>query len=150
MQPVDTPAELPAQVVADGNAYRVTASAQPGDLPVKLARKVSLTLKWPHVPIGIDQYHSRRWRQLCDSNHAVITTPTISCPISTLGIFVVVTTPFNAGIHVPTTPVSSTPFAWINSYLPLLGAVALIVTAIILGYFVTRPDKGSGPRNSHS
>lgn len=158
MRPVDTPPGLPAQtdvvgtrpVVADGNAYRVTASGQPGNLPVKLAKKVGLTLKWPHVPIGIDQYRNGRWHQLCTSDHAVITTPTISCPISTFGIFVAVTTPFNAGIHIPTTPVSSTPFAWLNSYIPLLGAIALVVTAIVLGYFVTRPDKETGPRNSNS
>jgi hypothetical protein len=158
MRPVDTPPGLPAHtdvvgarpVVADGNAYQVTALAQPGNLPVKLARKISLTLKWPHVPIGIDQYRNRRWHQLCNSDHAIITTPTISCPTATLGIFVVVTTPLNAGIHIPVTPVSSTPFAWLNSYIPLLGAIALVVTAIILGYFVTRPDKETGSGNSNS
>jgi len=150
MRPVDTPPGLPPHMAGDGNAYRITASAQPRNLPVKLAKKISLTLKWPHVPIGIDQYRNRMWYQLCASDHAVITTPTISCPISTLGMFVAVTTPLNAGIHIPVTPVSSTPFAWLNSYIPLFGAIALVVTAIVLGYFVTRPDNETGPRNSNS
>ena len=141
INPVETPPGLPAQVAADGNSYNITAVGQPGNASARLAKKVDLTFRWPHIPLAMYVYRNGSWRQLCYSDTAVLTPSTIGCSTSTLGTFVVVTNPSNIRSGVPTTPVSSTRFAWINRYIPLLAALLAVVAALVVAYFVSRPDK---------
>jgi hypothetical protein len=140
--PVDTPPGLPPQVAVDGNAYRISAVEQPGPGLARLTRPINLTLRWPHIPIGIYIYQAGGWRRVCYSDQAVVTTNTISCPIRSLGTVTAVTTPSNAGVPFPATPVSSGPFTWLNRYIALIAALGVIGLCLIAAYLVTRPDKG--------
>lgn len=142
IKPVETPSGLPSQVAVDGNAYSITAVEQPGNGPARLARRVNVTLRWPHFPIAIYQFTGGSWRQLCYSDKAVFTPSTISCPTATLGTFAAVTSPSKTGVNTP-----STPFAGLNPYIPILTAAALIVIAVIAGYLVTRPDRSGRPQS---
>ena len=146
IQPVETAPGLPAQVAADGNAYQIVALGEPGNLPARLIRRVSIILKWPHLPVAMYQYRSGTWRRVCFSDQAITSPSTFSCRASTLGIFVLVGTPSAVGGQVPTTPVSSTRFAWINRYLALIAAAGVVVLAAVAGYFVSRPDKEPGSK----
>jgi hypothetical protein len=138
IQPVETPAGLPSQVVPDGNAYAITAVAQPENKPTQLAYRVKLSLQWPHFPIGIYVYRNARWRLLCAANGTTLSSTRIACRTSALGTFVAVTTPSNAGVQAPNTPASG-----LNPYIPVLAAIGVVIVAAILAFFVARADKRS-------
>jgi hypothetical protein len=142
--PVETPPGLPKDVAADGNAYRVTATEKPSGSPVTFAHPISVILSWPHIPVALYTFRAGRWSQLCYSAHAVLTSRTISCSASRLGIFLAVTLPSNSASPVPTTPISDSQFAWVARYIPLLAVLAVVLGAAAAGYAVTRPDKPSG------
>jgi hypothetical protein len=133
VRPVEAPSGLPAQVALDGNAYNVTATEQPGSSLLAPARPVNIILRWPHLPIAVYTYQKGGWRQLCYSNKALLTTTTISCPSTTLGIFAAVTTPSNIG-STGSAPRSSS----LSRYILLIAALVVVVLAAIGAYFVTR------------
>jgi hypothetical protein len=132
---------LPQQVAPDGNAYDIVALQQPGNHAAHLAHRVHITLRWPLAPLAVYQYRSGAWHQLCYSNNASITSTTISCPASSLGIFAAVAPPSALHVSVPTTPLSNTRFAFLNRYLPLLAALALVLVTVVLVTIIGRPDK---------
>lgn len=133
VQPVEAPPGLPAQVALDGNAYNFTAAGQPGDASLSPARPVNIILRWPHLPIAVYTYQQGSWRQLCYSNKALLTTTTISCPTTALGIFAAMTTPSNIG-SAGSAPRSS----FLSRYILLIAALVVIVLAAIGAYLVTR------------
>lgn len=143
IQPVDPPPGLPSGDVLDGNAYDIAVSTKPVGTSMRIARPFNVILRWPYIPTGIDVYRNRKWRQICDVSRAILTGSTISCKVSSLGIVAPVTYPHTTGL--PVTPVSSTPAAWINRYIPLAAALAIILLAAVGGFFVTRPDKPKKP-----
>lgn len=145
VRPVDTPAGLPQEVALDGNAYAISAARQPDGKPAALARPVKVTLRWPHIPIAIYVYSSGSWKRVCFTDQATLTSNTISCPTSVLGIFTAVTTPSNAGTQLPNTPASR-----LNRYIPILAALAVIVVAAVLAFVVSRPDKSSNSPTTSS
>ena len=145
--PVETPPGLPPEFTSDGHAYQITASSQGG---VRLAGTISVVLKYPQPPPAVFHYQNGRWRHLCYSDQATFSPTSITCPASSLGIFVAVAYP-RLGTHsVPATPLSSTRWAFLNQYLALIAALAVLVVAAVLGYVVSRPDKkptGRKPRS---
>lgn len=141
IKPVETPPGLPKEVVADGNAYSFVATGQPSGKPAVLTTIANIILKWPHIPVAMYRYTGGKWLQVCYSDKAVFTPSTVACPTRQLGLFVAVNRPSNAGGNVPTTPVSNTPYAWINKYIPLIAAGAVVLLAVVLGYIVSRPPK---------
>jgi len=145
--PVETPPGLPPEFTSDGNAYQITASGQGG---VRLARNVTVVLKYPQPPPAVFHYQSGRWRRLCYSDQATFSPTSITCPASSLGIFVAVGYPRLGNHAVPSTPLASTRWAFLNQYLALFAALAVLVVAAVLGYVVSRPDKkptGRKPRS---
>lgn len=144
--PVETPPGLPPEFTSDGNAYQVTASGQEA---ARLARKMTVVLKYPQPPPALFHYRNGTWRRLCYTDQATFSPTSITCPASSLGIFVAVSYP-KLGTHtVPPTPLSSTRWAFLNQYLALFAALAVLVVAAVLGYAVSRPDKkptGRKPR----
>jgi len=143
IKPVESPPGLPAQLVVDGNAYNITATQQPGHAPANLVHSVYLTLRWPHLPVGIYQYTGGSWRQVCSYTKAILTATTISCATSTLGVFAAVTTGTSTSGSAPATPLSR-----LNVYIPIIVAALLIVLAIVAGYIVTRPHRKSDSGNT--
>ncbi|MBV9278979.1 MAG: hypothetical protein JOZ41_02765, partial [Chloroflexi bacterium] len=123
------------------NSYSISAVEQPGNKPVTLAKPVDITLLWPYIPIGMDEYRNGTWRQICNQDQAVLTASTLGCSTSTLGTFVAIASPRTAGIHLLVTPASSSRFAWINRYIPVLAALGVIILAAVMGYIVSRPDR---------
>lgn len=145
IEPVETPGNLPQHYIAEGNAYRITVTGQPGNTAVRLAHRVNLTLRWPHPPLAIYEYLSGKWSQVCYSDSATFTTSTMACPTSTLGIFTAVTNPaLVGGVTAPPTPTSR--FAWLNRYIPfiIVAFVALLVALVALLSRRPRKQRGSG------
>lgn len=99
VQPLDTPPGLPDGLAADGNAYRIVARGQPGNLPARVVKPVDLTLRWAISPAAVYLYRggaepapgSSRWRLLCTAAHAIITPSTVTCTTTALGTFLAVT-----------------------------------------------------------
>jgi hypothetical protein len=143
ISPVETPPNVPQHYAAEGNAYSVTATGEPGNTPVRLARRVNLTLRWPHPPLAIYEYVGGKWSQVCYSDNATFTTSTMACPTSTLGIFTAVTNPALTGIT-PTAPVSSSRFAWLNRYIPVIVVLVVVVLLALVALVTMRPGKKSG------
>ena len=140
VRPVETAPGLPQPLAADGNAYEVRATVQPGGSPARLARPVVLVVRWPRLPTAIYRYVGGQWRRLCYSDQATITPSTFSCPTRALGTFVAA----HVSSGTTTTPTSSSRFAWVSRYWLLLVALAVVVVAAILGAFMYRP--GAKPR----
>lgn len=125
VQPVNVPPGLPNGLAADGNAYSITAAVQPRSSPARLARSVTLTLQWPHLPLAIYVYSNGGWSQLCSFNQSTRSPSTISCPTSSLGTFLAV---------VPAPKTASSGSSGIVSRITSLGlpVLALIALAIVL------------------
>ena len=136
--PVETPPGLPPEFTSDGNAYKITASGQEG---TALARTISVVLKYPQPPPAVFHYRNGRWRRLCYSDQATFSPTSITCSASSLGIFVAVSYPRLGNHAVPSTPLASTRWAFLNQYLALFAALAVLVVTAVLGYVVSRPDK---------
>jgi hypothetical protein len=141
IRPVETPSGLPHNLVGEGNAYTISAEGEPGNTAVRLVRKVTLTLRWPHIPLAIYSYAGGTWSQLCYSDQATFTPSTMACPIKTLGLYTAVNNPAFAGIHTPTTPAPSSRFAWLNRYIPLIAALAVLLFTTIFAFLAIRPDR---------
>jgi hypothetical protein len=142
IQPVEAPAGLPSQVALDGNAYTFSAIDQPGNDSLTPARPIHVILRWPHLPIAIYTYQSGAWHRLCYSDKSLLTTTTISCPATTLGIFAAVTTPSNIGSSSGTSSRSSV----LSRYILLIAAILIVILAAVGAYFVTRASRaGSAP-----
>ena len=133
MDPVEVPPGLPARVAADGNAYRVVAVEQPGNKPAALVKQVDITLRWPHLAIGMYEYRDGSWRQICNRNQLIISPSTMSCSASTLGIFVGATKP-----SIIAALTSSGSQSWLIRAIPWIIALVVFVVAAGLGYFTTR------------
>jgi hypothetical protein len=151
VQPLAPLAGLPPQIGADGNAYEVQATQVPGHRTVALTKVVTLTLRWPHVPLGIYMYQNSRWRELCSSANSTITGSTISCPTKKLGIFEAVAMPLTLGIGGSAAGTSATPSSSSNTgRIVLIGAaIVIVLMAAILGFIAVRPAR-SGPKNTGS
>jgi len=135
--PVETPPGLPAALMVDGNAYRVTALEQPSGKAATLTGPLNVILRWPHIPVAIyiQPAGSSAWRQVCYEDTAILTASTIGCPIHSLGIVAAVTT------RTTTITYPRTPARQLNPYIPILLAIILLVAAVVLGYIVSRPRK---------
>jgi hypothetical protein len=133
MDPVEVPPGLPARVAPDGNAYRVVAVQQPGNKPAALMKQVDITLRWPHLAIGMYEYRGGSWRQICNRNQLIVSPSTVSCSSTALGIFLGVTKPsIIAALKSPNSQ------SWLMRAIPWIIALVVVVAAAILGYFVTR------------
>lgn len=133
IDPVETPPGVPSHVTPEGNAYRITALSQPDGKPLTLARPVKVTLRWPYAPSALYHYASGSWSMLCDSSHATSTSSTTSCPTSSLGTFLAVTTP--AG-HISI-------YVWVLEILGIL-ALAALGSYILSRAFRVPSASGSG------
>lgn len=142
IRPVETPPGLPQHYAAEGNAYLVTAGGEPGNTPVRLARRVNLTLRWPHPPLAIYEYTGGKWSQVCYSDNATFTTSTMACPTSTLGIFTAVTNPALSGAAPPAS-VSPSRFAWLNRYITVTVLLVVVVVVALIALVTARPGKKS-------
>ncbi len=142
ISPVETPSGLPQHYVAEGNAYTITATGQPGNTPVQVVHAVNLTLRWPLPPLAIYDYAGGRWKQLCYSDNATFTSSTMACPTKSLGTFTAVSNPALTG-GTPPAPISQSRFAWINRYIPLLVAVIVLLATAVLAFLAIRPDKNA-------
>lgn len=133
IQPVNTPPKLPASYVADGNAVRITATAQPGGGPLSLIKPATLVLRWPRLPSAVEIYRQGVWSEICTPRHAVLTPSTFTCPITELGIFLVVR---SSG----TKPVSTSRprFAFLGRLIPIIIVALVVIVALVLGYVLFR------------
>jgi hypothetical protein len=85
IRPAGTPPGLPASLAADGNAYVIQASALPSGQPLRFSGPAILTLRFPHIPVGMD-YYGAGWKEICENTGgAIITSGTISCQVRRLG-----------------------------------------------------------------
>src|SRR5579884_494324 len=70
IKPVDPPRGLPRSVVPDGNSYSFTLGSEPSKGSVRLARLVSIVMRWPsqhpHVPIAMYAHTGSGWHRVCD------------------------------------------------------------------------------------
>jgi hypothetical protein len=135
--PVNTPPGLPSSVVADGNAYVISAVAQPGGQSLSFSTPAIVTLRFPHIPVGM-YFYGAGWKEICkNTSGAIITSTTITCQVRKLGLFVAATPPSNAGTG--TSPPG--PSNGFRPYVPILAALLLILAVIYLGYRATRPER---------
>jgi len=88
--PINSPAGLPRHLIADGNAYNISALALPTHRSVSVAHRVQLFVRWPHLPSELYEYRNHRWSSVCTAAHWSLSFPLVSCPVSTLGIFLAV------------------------------------------------------------
>ena len=146
IQPVETPPNLPQHYAAEGNAYSITATAQPGNLPVRVVHRVNLTMRWPHPPLAIYEFRAGKWSQVCYSDNATFTASTMACPTSSLGIFTAVTNPALTGTT-PAAPASSSRFAWLNRFIPVIIVLVVAVLVALVALITMRPGKKSGDKN---
>jgi hypothetical protein len=140
IKPVETPPNLPQHYAAEGNAYSIIATGEPGNTPVRPARHVNLTMRWPHPPLAIYEFHDGNWSQVCYSDSATFTTSTMACPTSSLGIFTAVTNPALTGIT-PAAPTSSSRFAWLNRFIPVIIVLVVAILVALVGLLTMRPGK---------
>ena len=133
MDPVEIPPGLPARVAADGNAYRVVAVEQPGNKPAALVKHVDITLRWPHLAIGMYEYRDGSWRQICNRNQLIISPSTLSCSSTALGVFLAVTKP-----SIIAALGSSSSQSWLVRAIPWIIALVVVVVAAVVGFFITR------------
>ncbi len=133
IQPVNTPPKLPASYVADGNAVRITATAQPGGSPLSLIKPATLVLRWPRLPSGVEIYRQGVWSEVCTPQHAVLTPSTFTCPVTQLGVFLVVRA---SGAPAASTPQSR--FAFLGRLIPIIIVALVVIVALVLGYFLFR------------
>jgi hypothetical protein len=135
LNPVPVPPRLVPQITNDGNAYRIAITEQPTGRTVTLVKPVNVTLRWPHVPVAMYEYHSGVWRQVCYSSQAFLTGQTITCHAPQLGIFVAVAPASGAGSQPASTPPSSSP---LTRLIPLFAVAAVVALAAIGAFFITR------------
>ena len=143
IDPVETPPSLPQHYAAEGNAYRVTATGEPGNQPVRLVRRANLTLRWPHPPLAIYTFAAGTWSQLCYSDNATFTTSTMSCPTSHLGIFTAVTNPALTGVT-PSAPATSNRFGWLGRAIPAIVVLVVVVLVALVAFVTRRPRRKTG------
>jgi hypothetical protein len=137
ISPVNTPPGLPSSVAADGNAYVVTATGKPGGNPLSFSTPAIVTLRFPHIPVGM-YFYGAGWKEICkNTGGAIITSTTITCQVSRLGLFVAATNPSNVG----TGPAPPGPNNGLRPYIPILAALILILAVIYLGYRATRQER---------
>lgn len=137
VQPVNTPPGLPGGFTTDGNAYRVIAQGEPGNLPVSLKGPITIVLRWPHIPTAIYVYRTNSWQQVCYSDRAILSPSTMSCHAKTLGIFDAVALPSVTGIK-PTSPSNTSSLARIRQFIPVVVVIIVILIALVLGYILSR------------
>lgn len=140
IQPVETPPNLPRHYAPEGNAYSITATGESGNMPVRVARPVNLTMRWPHPPLAIYEYVGGKWHQVCYSDNATFTTSTMACPTSSLGIFTAVTNPALTGIT-PAAPATSSRFAWLNRFIPVIIVLVVAMLVAVVALITMRPRK---------
>lgn len=143
IDPVPYSGGLPAQIAPNGNAYRVSITEQPSGAAVAVVQPITVTLRWPHIPVAMYTERSGRWQQLCYSNQALITGQTMTCRTSHLGTFLAVAIAAGGG----GTPVSATPSSGSSvRWIPLIAVGAVVVLAALGALLITRPwrSRGSG------
>jgi hypothetical protein len=137
ISPTNAPPGLPSNVAADGNAYVISAAGQPKGQPLRFSSPAIVTLRFPHIPVGMYSYGAG-WKEICkNTGGAIITGSTITCQTRRLGLFVAVTNPSNLGTGT-SAPGPSNGF---RPYIPILAALLLILAVIYLGYRATRQGK---------
>jgi hypothetical protein len=144
IKPVETPSGLPSVYAVDGNSYAVSFSAQPGNGTVTVQKPFNLVVRWPHIPTAIYTYVSTTWRRICYSDKGVLAGFTLSCKANAAGIFAAVAPPTTTVVTAPNTPIVHSRFAWLDPYIPVLAAAALLLATTILLYFVVWPRRGTG------
>ena len=131
--PVDAPSGLPAGLALDGNAYRISIRSEPSEHMARLRRPVSLTLRFPHEPVGVYVYRGGRWHKICGEADSALTGSTISCPTRVLGVVAAVTLPANIGPVSPTRTGPDAVLAWIGGHVAVvLGGLAALAAVVYL------------------
>jgi hypothetical protein len=146
IQPVETPPNLPQHYAAEGNAYNITATGQPGNAPVRVVHHVNLTMRWPHPPLAIYEFRNGKWSQVCYSDNATFTASTMACPVSSLGIFTAVSNPALSGVT-PAAPAPSSRFAWLNRFIPVIIVLLVAVLVALVALITMRPGKKTSDKN---
>jgi hypothetical protein len=121
---INTPGALPDTLYADGNAYRIRAIGDPGRVNLALRRAVTLTLRFPRLPAGIETYRNGAWQSLCTLRQSLYTSATIACHTRTLGIFLAV-------YRGPPRP-RHTSQSWISRWGLIAAGAALIVLVLVV------------------
>jgi hypothetical protein len=130
---INTRGTLPDTLYADGNAYRISAIGEPGGAHLGLRTAVTLTLRFPRLPAGIETYRNGVWQSLCTLRQSLYTSATIACHTRTLGIFLAV-------YRGPPRP-HHTSQSWISRWGFIAAGIALIVivlVASVVGILVRR------------
>jgi hypothetical protein len=127
--PVETPGTLPDTLYSDGNAYRITAIGQPGNVQLGLARPLQLTLRFPRLPHGIEIYRDGSWTSLCTLRGSTYTSQTINCPTTELGTVLAV-------VVGPTRRHATSPS--LTRRWPIVAGVIFIVLAIVVVVILVR------------
>jgi hypothetical protein len=133
IEPINTPPNLPASYVADGNAVRITATGRPGGTILSLHKPATLVLRWPRLPSGVEIYRHGVWRQVCAPQHAVLTPSTFTCPVTELGVFLVVRASSASAVKTP-----QSRFAFLGRLIPIIIVALVVVVALVLGYVLFR------------
>src|SRR5206468_3528183 len=90
---------------------------------------------------AVYRYSGGHWRRLCYADHgAIVTSSTISCRARSFGIYAAVANAATIGGGPPATPLSGTPLADLNRYIPFALALVVLLLTGILGYIISRPD----------
>ena len=79
------------------------------------------------------EYLNGKWLQICNRDQLIISPTTMSCSTRALGIFVGATKPSAVAAVTP-----SSSQRWLSRAIPWIIALAVLVIAATLGYFVTR------------
>jgi hypothetical protein len=144
--PVDSPAGLPGIYVVDGNAYQLAVQSEPGNGPVTFSKPVSMVFRWPHIPTAVFTYDGKGWKRVCYSDQGVLAGFTLSCRIRSTGIYAAVAPPSTTVLRLPNTPVAHTRFAWLDPYIPVLAAAALLIGTSLLVYAIAWPRRRGARR----
>lgn len=143
IRPVETPPGLPGLYVVDGNAYDIALTTQPGNGTPTIIKPFNVIMRWPHIPTAIYAYTGGAWRRICYSDQGVLAGFTLSCKSATSpGVYAAVAPPSTTVITTPNTPIAHSRFAWLDPYIPILAAAALLLATTILLYFVVWPRRG--------
>ncbi|GAC1626137.1 MAG: hypothetical protein NVS4B2_05210 [Chloroflexota bacterium] len=136
IDPVETPAGLPSGLSADGNAYRIAATALPQNVPSPPTRTFGVVLRWPRLPRAIYVHDGHSWRLLCTAQQWEVSSSTVLCRTRIVGTYLAV---------VPGTLVPQSNPSPLQKFLPLILAVVVVILAAIAALFVTRRQRRPSP-----
>lgn len=141
--PVESPPGVPGLYVVDGNAYQLSLQSEPGNGRVTFAKRASVVFRWPHIPTAVFTYTGSAWKRICYSDQGVLAGFTLSCRIRSAGIYAAVAPPSTTILRVPNTPIAHSRFAWLDPYIPILAAAAVLIGTSLLVYAVAWPRRGA-------